>query len=206
VQLRQDNKLGTLYNMVRFRQAEHGAQQRVFRTIPGLETPSSPARRLASQQLSFNSPKLLDAPIAAARAAAAALPGQMTGAKACGIRQHRADGRPLCRKTAVMPRSTSLAPPPATTALGSLLGHITGATSRPSTRAALNSSDEHQFRTVSALATRPPKCRWGTAARNDKTVARSRGSARACRISIAGSPIAACAAAARERFHEFAQG
>ena len=71
VQLRQDNKLGTLYNMVGFQtKLKHGAQQRVFRTIPGLEQRRiRPARRPASQHL----PQLAEAarrPIAAARAAA----------------------------------------------------------------------------------------------------------------------------------------
>src|SRR5213076_1794376 len=95
VQLRQDNKLGTLYNIVGFQtKLKHGDQQRVFRSIPGLENAEFARLGGLHRNTFLNSPKLLDSQLRL-RAAANA-------------------------------RSTRLAPPPATTALGSLLGHITG--------------------------------------------------------------------------------
>ena len=99
VQLRQDNKLGTLYNMVGFQtKLKHGAQQRVFRTIPGLENAEFARLGGLHRNTFLNSPKLLDGAVAAARAAAAALcrPDDRLR-RLCGIRQHRPDRRPLCR-------------------------------------------------------------------------------------------------------------
>jgi methylenetetrahydrofolate--tRNA-(uracil-5-)-methyltransferase len=87
VQLRQDNKLGTLYNMVGFQtKLKHGAQQRVFHTIPGLEMPIRPARRPASQHL----PEFAETagqPVAAA-CAAGLLRRPDDRLRGCGIRQH----------------------------------------------------------------------------------------------------------------------
>src|SRR6478609_9099611 len=61
VQLRQDNKLGTLYNMVGFQtKLKHGAQQRVFRTIPGLENAEFARLGGLHRNTFLNSPKLLD--------------------------------------------------------------------------------------------------------------------------------------------------
>ena len=98
VQLRQDNKLGTLYNMVGFQtKLKHGAQQRVFRTIPGLENAEFARLGGLHRNTFLNSPKLLDPQIAAARAAAAALCRPDDGLRGlCRIRQHRADRGPLC--------------------------------------------------------------------------------------------------------------
>ncbi len=126
VQLRQDNKLGTLYNMVGFQtKLKHGAQQRVFRTIPGLENAEFARLGGLHRNTFLNSPKLLDSPIAAARTAAAALcRSDDRLRRLCGIRKHRADCRPLRRGRCAF--ACALAPPPATSALGSLLGHITG--------------------------------------------------------------------------------
>ncbi len=99
VQLRQDNKLGTLYNMVGFQtKLKHGAQQRVFRTIPGLEKAEfARLGGLASQHLPEFA-KAAGQPVAAARRAAAALRRSNDRLRRlCGIRKHRADCRPLCR-------------------------------------------------------------------------------------------------------------
>ena len=150
VQLRQDNKLGTLYNMVGFQtKLKHGAQQRVFRTIPGLENAEfARLGGLASQHL----PEFAEAagrPIAAARAAAAALrrPDDRLR-RLCGIRQHRADRRPLCRGRCAL------------AVAGAAAGdNGAGIAARPHhrrpyrnhrRRSALVPADEHQFRAVSA--------------------------------------------------------
>ena len=173
VQLRQDNKLGTLYNMVGFQtKLKHGAQQRVFRTIPGLENAEfARLGGLASQHL----PEFAEAagqPIAAARTAAAALRRSDDRLRRlCGIRQHRADCRPLCRGRCAL---DALAPPPATSALGSLLGHITGGhietiDAGPRSFQPMNIN----FGLFPPLASPPTKKPDGTRLRgNDKTVAK----------------------------------
>ncbi len=99
VQLRQDNKLGTLYNMVGFQtKLKHGAQQRVFRTIPGLEKAEFARLGGLHRNTFLNSPKLLDSQLRSARAAAAALRRSDDRLRRlCGIRKHRADRRSLCR-------------------------------------------------------------------------------------------------------------
>ena len=150
VQLRQDNKLGTLYNMVGFQtKLKHGAQQRVFRTIPGLENAEFARLGGLHRNTFLNSPKLLDHADAAARAAAAALcrPDDRLR-RLCGIRQHRADRRPLCRGQC----ARAVAGPAA-------VDHGAGIAARPHhrrpyrdrrCRPALVPADEHQFRTVPA--------------------------------------------------------
>ena len=100
VQLRQDNKLGTLYNMVGFQtKLKYGAQQRIFRSIPGLEKAEfARLRRPASQHL----PELAEAArcaAAPARGAAAALCRADDGLRGlCGVREHRTDRGPVCRR------------------------------------------------------------------------------------------------------------
>ena len=174
VQLRQDNKLGTLYNMVGFQtKLKHGAQQRVFRTIPGLENAEFARLGGLHRNTFLNSPKLLDAPVAAARAAAAAL--RRTDdrlRRLCGIRQHRADRRPLCRGRRPLDDA------------GAAAGDDgAGIAARPHhrrphrdhrRRAALVPADEHQFRAVSAARQRRrPRKPDGTRLRgNEKTVAK----------------------------------
>ena len=92
VQLRQDNKLGTLYNMVGFQtKLKHGEQARIFRTIPGLENAEFARLGGLHRNTFLNSPKLLDGQLAAARRAAAALrrpDDRLRGL--CGIRRRSA--------------------------------------------------------------------------------------------------------------------
>ena len=80
VQLRQDNKLGTLYNMVGFQtKLKHGAQQRVFRTIPGLEKAEFARLGGLHRNTFLNSPKLLDTQLRLRAQPRLRFAGQMTG-------------------------------------------------------------------------------------------------------------------------------
>ena len=125
VQLRQDNKLGTLYNMVGFQtKLKHGAQQRIFRTIPGLENAEFARLGGLHRNTFLNSPKLLDTELRLRAERRLRFAGQMTGCE--GYVESAAIGLITGLYAAADARSKHLAPPPATTALGSLLGHITG--------------------------------------------------------------------------------
>ena len=120
VQLRQDNKLGTLYNIVGFQtKLKYGAQQEIFRMIPGLEKAEF-ARLGGIHRNSFiNSPKLLDNELRLKAKPHIRFAGQVTGVEgyvesaACGL---------LAGRFAASHNSI----PPITTALGALLNHITG--------------------------------------------------------------------------------
>ena len=80
VQLRQDNKLGTLYNIVGFQtKLKHGAQQRVFRTIPGLENAEFARLGGLHRNTFLNSPKLLDGQLRLRAQPRLRFAGQMTG-------------------------------------------------------------------------------------------------------------------------------
>src|SRR6202142_3541715 len=125
VQLRQDNKLGTLYNMVGFQtKLKHGAQQRVFRTIPGLEQAEFARLGGLHRNPFLNSPKLLDARLRLRAQPRLRFAGQMTGCE--GYVESAGIGLLAGLYAAAVAHSQSLAAPPATTALGSPLGHITG--------------------------------------------------------------------------------
>ncbi|MBU6463982.1 MAG: methylenetetrahydrofolate--tRNA-(uracil(54)-C(5))-methyltransferase (FADH(2)-oxidizing) TrmFO [Bradyrhizobium sp.] len=125
VQLRQDNKLGTLYNMVGFQtKLKHGAQQRVFRTIPGLENAEFARLGGLHRNTFLNSPKLLDSQLRLRADPRLRFAGQMTGCE--GYVESAAIGLIAGLYAGADARSASLVPPPATTALGALLGHITG--------------------------------------------------------------------------------
>src|ERR1700736_1393796 len=125
VQLRQDNKLGTLYNMVGFQtKLKYGAQQGIFRTIPGLESAEFARLGGLHRNTFLNSPKLLDVHLRLRAQPRLRFAGQMTGCE--GYVESASIGLIAGLFAAADARSTSLAPPPATTALGALLGHITG--------------------------------------------------------------------------------
>jgi methylenetetrahydrofolate--tRNA-(uracil-5-)-methyltransferase len=125
VQLRQDNKLGTLYNMVGFQtKLKYGAQQTIFRTIPGLENAEFARLGGLHRNTFLNSPKLLDAQLRLRAAPRLRFAGQMTGCE--GYVESAGIGLLAGLFAAADARGRSLALPPATTALGSLLGHITG--------------------------------------------------------------------------------
>jgi methylenetetrahydrofolate--tRNA-(uracil-5-)-methyltransferase len=125
VQLRQDNKLGTLYNMVGFQtKLKYGAQQRIFRMIPGLENAEFARLGGLHRNTFLNSPKLLDARLRLRSAPRLRFAGQMTGCE--GYVESASIGLIAGLYAAADARGRSLPPPPPTTALGSLLGHITG--------------------------------------------------------------------------------
>jgi len=125
VQLRQDNKLGTLYNIVGFQtKLKHGAQQRVFRTIPGLENAEFARLGGLHRNTFLNSPKLLDQQLRLRAQPRLRFAGQMTGCE--GYVESASIGLIAGIYAAANARAQELTPPPVTTALGALLGHITG--------------------------------------------------------------------------------
>jgi methylenetetrahydrofolate--tRNA-(uracil-5-)-methyltransferase len=125
VQLRQDNKLGTLYNMVGFQtKLKYGAQQRVFRIIPGLEKAEFARLGGLHRNTFLNSPKLLDSELRLRAQPRLRFAGQMTGCE--GYVESASIGLIAGLYAAADARGRLLAPPPLTTALGALLGHITG--------------------------------------------------------------------------------
>jgi methylenetetrahydrofolate--tRNA-(uracil-5-)-methyltransferase len=124
VQLRQDNKLGTLYNMVGFQtKLKYGDQQRIFRTIPGLDNAEFARLGGLHRNTFLNSPKLLDAQLRLRAAPRLRFAGQMTGCE--GYVESAGIGLIAGLFAAAEARGRLLPPPPATTAFGSLLGHIT---------------------------------------------------------------------------------
>src|SRR3954466_3997502 len=125
VQLRQDNKLGTLWNMVGFQtKLKHGEQVRIFRTIPGLEQAEF-ARLGGIHRNSFiNSPRLLDRELRLKSRPNIRFAGQITGCE--GYVESAAIGILAARCAAAELRGETLPPPPPETALGALLAHITG--------------------------------------------------------------------------------
>lgn len=125
VQLRQDNALGTLWNMVGFQtKLKHGAQVELFRTIPGLEKAEF-ARLGGLHRNSFiRSPELLDQQLRLKSAPHIRFAGQITGCE--GYVESAAIGLLAARFALAELRGQTLPPPPPETALGALLGHITG--------------------------------------------------------------------------------
>jgi methylenetetrahydrofolate--tRNA-(uracil-5-)-methyltransferase len=125
VQLRQDNRLGTLFNIVGFQtKLKHAAQMRIFRTIPGL-TQAEFARLGGLHRNTFlNSPKLLDPMLRLKSAPRLRFAGQITGCE--GYIESAAIGLLAGRFAAAERLGEAAIPPPPTTAHGALLGHITG--------------------------------------------------------------------------------
>src|SRR3569832_1614688 len=112
VQLRQDNKLGTLYNMVGFQtKLKHGAQQRIFRTIPGLENAQFARLGGLHRNTFLNSPKLLDPQLRLRAQPRLRFAGQMTGCE--GYAESARTGLTAGLFAAATARSASLAQPPA---------------------------------------------------------------------------------------------
>jgi methylenetetrahydrofolate--tRNA-(uracil-5-)-methyltransferase len=125
VQLRQDNKLGTLYNMVGFQtKLKHGEQVRVFRSIPGLQNAEFARLGGLHRNTFLNSPKLLDGTLRLKANTRWRFAGQITGCE--GYVESAAVGLLAGRFAAAERRGETLAPPPATTAHGALIAHITG--------------------------------------------------------------------------------
>jgi methylenetetrahydrofolate--tRNA-(uracil-5-)-methyltransferase len=125
VQLRQDNALGTLWNMVGFQtKLKHGAQTDIFRTIPGLEKAVFARLGGLHRNTFLNSPKLLDAQLRLKLQPRLRFAGQVTGVE--GYVESAAMGLLAGRLAAAERLGAPIEAPPATTALGALVGHITG--------------------------------------------------------------------------------
>jgi methylenetetrahydrofolate--tRNA-(uracil-5-)-methyltransferase len=125
VQLRQDNKLGTLFNMVGFQtKLKHGEQLRIFRTIPGLQNAEFARLGGLHRNTFLNSPKLLDETLRLKANPRWRFAGQITGCE--GYVESAAVGLMAARFAAAERRGEALSAPPPTTAHGALLAHITG--------------------------------------------------------------------------------
>jgi methylenetetrahydrofolate--tRNA-(uracil-5-)-methyltransferase len=125
VQLRQDNALGTLWNMVGFQtKLKHGEQARVFRTIPGLERAVFARLGGLHRNTFLNSPKLLGKSLRLKADPRLRFAGQITGVE--GYVESAAIGLLSGRFAAAELSGSEAPPPPPTTALGALLAHITG--------------------------------------------------------------------------------
>ncbi len=125
VQLRQDNALGTLWNMVGFQtKLKHGAQTEIFRMIPGLEKAMFARLGGLHRNTFINSPRLLDASLRLKVQPRLRFAGQVTGVE--GYVESAGVGLMAGRFAAAERLGRPLSPPPATTALGALIGHITG--------------------------------------------------------------------------------
>ncbi|KFB09895.1 methylenetetrahydrofolate--tRNA-(uracil(54)-C(5))-methyltransferase (FADH(2)-oxidizing) TrmFO [Nitratireductor basaltis] len=125
VQLRQDNALGTLYNMVGFQtKLKYGAQVEIFRTIPGLQNAEFARLGGLHRNTYINSPALLDGTLQLKGRDGLRFAGQITGCE--GYVESAAMGLLAGRFAAAARKGETLTPPPATTAFGALLNHITG--------------------------------------------------------------------------------
>jgi len=173
VQLRQDNRLGTLYNMVGFQtKLKYGAQQQIFRTIPGLEKAEFARLGGLHRNTFLNSPKLLDGELRLRAQPRLRFAGQMTGCE--GYIESASVGLIAGLYAVADARGHALASPPPTTALGALLGHITGGhieTIEPGSRSFQPMNIN--FGLFPPLAAVPTKKPDGTRLRgNEKTVAK----------------------------------
>ncbi|NIY74400.1 methylenetetrahydrofolate--tRNA-(uracil(54)-C(5))-methyltransferase (FADH(2)-oxidizing) TrmFO [Thalassospira sp. HF15] len=125
VQLRQDNALGTLYNMVGFQtKLKYGAQVDVFRTIPGLENAEFARLGGIHRNTFLNSPRLLDGTLRLKSRPDLRFAGQITGCE--GYVESAAVGLMVGRFTAAEKAGKETPAPPLATAMGALLNHITG--------------------------------------------------------------------------------
>lgn len=125
VQLRQDNKLGTLYNIVGFQtKLKYAEQQRIFKMIPGLENAEFARLGGIHRNTFIQSPILLDDTLRLKSAPHLRFAGQVTGVEgyvesaACGLMAGRFASAELLGE--------AQNPPPRTTAMGALLAHVTG--------------------------------------------------------------------------------
>jgi methylenetetrahydrofolate--tRNA-(uracil-5-)-methyltransferase len=125
VQLRQDNALGTLFNLVGFQtKLKHGEQMRIFRQIPGLENAEFARLGGIHRNTFINSPKLLDGVLRLKAMPRLRFAGQITGCE--GYVESAAVGLMAGRFAAAERLGQESSLPPNTTALGALLSHITG--------------------------------------------------------------------------------
>ncbi len=125
VQLRRDNKLGTLYNIVGFQtKMKYGAQTHVFRMIPGLEEAQFARLGGIHRNTFINSPTLLDDRMRLRSRPNIRFAGQITGVE--GYVESAAMGLLAGRMAAAEILGRDLSPPPPETAMGALVTHITG--------------------------------------------------------------------------------
>ncbi len=125
VQLRQDNALGTLWNLVGFQtKLKYGEQTRIFRMIPGLENAEFARLGGLHRNTFLNSPKLLDGTLRLKAAPRLRFAGQVTGVE--GYVESAAIGLLAGRFAAAERLGREPSAPPQSTAFGALLGHITG--------------------------------------------------------------------------------
>jgi methylenetetrahydrofolate--tRNA-(uracil-5-)-methyltransferase len=125
VQLRQDNRLGTLFNMVGFQtKLKHGEQTRIFRTIPGLGQAEFARLGGLHRNTFINAPKLLDPCLRLRAEPRLRFAGQITGCE--GYVESAATGLLAGRFAAAERRGETVLAPPPTTAHGALLAHVTG--------------------------------------------------------------------------------
>ncbi|MFT4956031.1 MAG: methylenetetrahydrofolate--tRNA-(uracil-5-)-methyltransferase [Brevundimonas sp.] len=125
VQLRQDNALGTLFNMVGFQtKLKYGAQTDIFRMIPGLQNAQFARLGGLHRNTFLNSPKLLDRQLRLKAMPRLRFAGQVTGVE--GYVESAAMGLLTGRLAAAQALGRDLAPPPPETAMGALVEHITG--------------------------------------------------------------------------------
>ena len=125
VQLRQDNALGTLFNMVGFQtKLKHGAQADVFRMIPGLQNAQFARLGGLHRNTFLNSPRLLDRQLRLKSHPRLRFAGQVTGVE--GYVESAATGLLAGRLAAAQALGRELEAPPAHTAIGALVEHITG--------------------------------------------------------------------------------
>lgn len=125
VQLRQDNALGTLYNMVGFQtKMKYAEQTRVLKMIPGLEEANFARLGGLHRNTFINSPKLLNDTLQLKAMPRLRFAGQITGCE--GYVESAAVGLMAGRFAAAERLGKDFVAPPATTAMGAILGHITG--------------------------------------------------------------------------------
>jgi methylenetetrahydrofolate--tRNA-(uracil-5-)-methyltransferase len=125
VQLRQDNALGTLYNLVGFQtKLKYAEQMRIFRTIPGLENAEFARLGGLHRNTFLNGPRVFDATLRLKVAPRLRFAGQITGCE--GYVESAGIGLLAGRFAAAERRGEAPRLPPAATALGALLNHITG--------------------------------------------------------------------------------
>ncbi len=182
VQLRQDNALGTLWNIVGFQtKLKHAEQVRIFRTIPGLERAEFARLGGLHRNTFLNSPKLLDATLRLKPEPRLRFAGQITGCE--GYVESAAIGL-LAGRFAVAERfGTEPSLPPATTAFGALLAHITGGHLREQhRRCAVIPADEHQLRALPARWRGSGREQAPPRQREDRRQAAGHYFTRACRL------------------------
>ncbi len=124
-QLRRDNKLGTLFNMVGFQtKMKYGAQTAVFTRIPGLENARFARLGGIHRNIFINSPRVLDDNMRLKPLPHIRLAGQVTGVE--GYVESAAMGLLAGRMAVAQAQGRELPPPPPVTAMGALIHHITG--------------------------------------------------------------------------------